>query len=230
MKRRIIVEGPSERTYIQRLMSFLSSEMPLEDDRYSPRLIFYPTITNDMCGGGSYNLVHKTYCEEAPRNRKTPLMIWVDRDIYVRNSNRRERASAVGYANKGTVPDFHFSVMNFEDFLALHFDVELFNRWKDAFNALGHFSVPLHSDEYDEYWQPIWADFIKAHPEVGSGVYKKGSLPEGFISLSSLRNLRMNVRDLKMASLYSQHSSASVPAFPLWLSETLHEIYPVEFP
>lgn len=229
MKRRIIVEGPSERAYMQRLMSFLESDMPLDVDGYSSRLVFYPTVTNNRIGGGSYNLVYRTYREVSPRNLRTPLMIWVDRDIYVRNSNRSERASAAGYANKGTLPDFYFSVMNFEDFLALHFESELFNRWKESLNQNQHFAVPLHGDDYDALWRPVWKDFLDVHSEVGQGAYKKGSLPEGFVSLASLRNLCENVRDPMMAGIFAKHSSSSAPAFPVWLADTLRQIYPEEF-
>ncbi len=230
MKRRIIVEGPSERAYMQRLASFLESEMPLEEDGYSSRLIFYPTITNNRIGGGSYNLVHKAYKTLCPQNPKTPLMVWVDLDIYIRNSNQRERASAAGYKNKGTMPDFHFSVMNFEDFLALHFDEVLFVRWKMTFDLAGHFVVPLHSDKYDKLWQPIWTEFLIKHPEVGIGEYKKGSIPEGFITVGTLNNLRRNILDLKISKLFEQYSSPSTPVFPIWFADILHQIYPVEFP
>ena len=229
MKLRIIVEGPSERAYMQRLMSFLTSDLPLDIDGYSSRLVFYPTITNHRIGGGAYNLVHKTYREISPRNPKIPLMIWVDRDIYVRNSNKNERASAAGYANKGTMPDFHFSVMNFEDFLALHFEPELFTIWKASVEAQGHFMVPLHGGRYDKLWQPIWSEFLRAHPEVGGGAYEKGSLPEGFVSIKTLTNLRKNISDPKMSNLFVQHSSISAPAFPVWLADVLGKLYPEEF-
>ena len=204
--------------------------MPLDADGYSSRLVFYPTVTNDRIGGGAFGLVHRTFREVSPHNRKIPLMIWVDRDIYVRNSNRSERASASSYAGKRTVPDFHFSVMNFEDFLALHFDAGLFEMWKEILDKHGHFVVPLCSDAYDELWRPIWEEFIHVHPEVGHGGYKKGSLPEGFVSLASLRNLRRNVADPMMAELFAKHSSPDASAFPVWLSDMLHRIYPEEFP
>lgn len=230
MRRRIIVEGPSERAYMQRLASFLESEMPLDEDGYSARLIFYPTVTNNKIGGGSYNLVHRTYKALCPQTPKIPLMVWVDLDIYIRNSNQRERASAAGYKNKGTIPDFHFSVMNFEDFLALHFDEGLFSRWKMVFDLQGHFRLPLHSEKYDSLWQPIWAEFLGSHPEVGIGEYKKGSIPEGFITIDALNNLRRNILDSKMAGLFVRHSSHSAPAFPIWFADILHQTYPLEFP
>ena len=229
MKVRIIVEGPSERAYMQRLISFLGSDMPLDEDEFSPRLIFYPRVTNNNIGGGSYSLVRKAYRDESRRNSKCQLMIWVDRDIYVRNSNRYERASAAGYAKKESMPDFHFSVMNFEDFLALHFEEETFAQWKIAFDKQRHFVTPLHSEEYDRLWQPVWTAFLNRHPEVGSGAYRKGSLPEGFITVDSLRNLCNNIADAGMSRLFVQHSSPSAPAFPVWFADVLRRIYPEEF-
>ena len=229
MKFQIIVEGPSERAYVQRLMSFLESELPLDEDGFSSRLVLYPTITNDRIGGGSFNLVSRKFRDIAPANRKMPVVIWVDRDIYIRNSNHRERASSAGYANKGSLPDFNFSVMNFEDFLALHFDDEFFVRWRNAFDMRHHFEVPLHSEEYDELWQSIWKEFVSVHPDVGQGAYKKGTLPEGFITIESLKNVQRHLNDPKMAKLFAEHSSVDTPTFPVWLIGSLSRLYPDQF-
>ena len=38
--------------------------------------------------------------------------------------------------------------MNFEDFLALHFDDDLFDQWYDTISATGHFCKPLLGDVY----------------------------------------------------------------------------------
>jgi len=139
---------------------------------YRIPLTFIPrTVGNGACKAviGHYRSIRKYL-------RYEEIIIWVDFDIYT-------HSEANNYAAKpASVPDFLFSEMNFEDFLALHFEVELFNRWKAVVDARGHFSVPLHSEDYDECWQPIWADFIRAQ------------------------------------------------AFPIWFSDTLHKIYPVEFP
>ena len=75
MKVRIIVEGPSERAYMQRLISFLGSDMPLDEDEFSPRLIFYPRVTNNNIGGGSYSLVRKDLCQRG-------LLRWIHCGIY----------------------------------------------------------------------------------------------------------------------------------------------------
>lgn len=54
-------------------------------------------------------------CRRADKH--TQIVIWVDIDIYVRNEGAVEERNAKGYAHKGELPDFLFSVMNFEDFL-----------------------------------------------------------------------------------------------------------------
>ena len=58
---------------------------------------------------------------------------------------------------------------------------------------------------------------------------RKGSLPEGFITVDSLRNLCNNIADAKMARLFAQHSSISDPAFPVWFVSVLRRIYPEIF-
>ena len=78
----VVNEGASERTYLQSLRSFLANRMPLGDD-FCPRLDLIPRVTNGGIGGGAFPLVRKTYrmCRQADRH--TPIVIWVDADIYV---------------------------------------------------------------------------------------------------------------------------------------------------
>ena len=95
----VVNEGASERTYLQSLRSFLANRMPLGDD-FCPRLDLIPRVTNGGIGGGAFPLVRKTYrmCRQADRH--TPIVIWVDADIYVRNATADERHNAEAYSKK----------------------------------------------------------------------------------------------------------------------------------
>ena len=225
-KYRLICEGPSEWVYVQRLKSFLTGKMPLMDDGFTPRLDFYPTITNNKIGGGSFGLVKRTYKKICPQNRHLPLRIWVDCDIYIRNSNKNECASATGYASKGTMPDFNFMVMNFEDFLAMHFQDALFETWKGIMDNEHHFAVPLHSKEYVPKFEPIWKEYLGA-AEGADTIYRKGSLPEDFVTIESLCNMIRHCDDTKLSTLFSIHAPAG--AFPEFLSRALKDAYPEVF-
>lgn len=227
IKYRLICEGPSEWTYLQRLAAFIVDQLPPMEDGFTPRLSFFPTVTNDKIGGGSFKLVQRTYRKVCPQNRKLPLGIWVDCDIYIRNSNASERANAAGYAQKKTMPDFNFMVMNFEDFVAMHFPDEVFEAWKIEMQNAGHFTVPLHSIDYEPLFEEIWQRYLQVEGCSGMGAYTKGSLPEDFVTEASLKNMMRHCQDLILSSLFAKHAPAG--SFPLFLVRELQKVYPEVF-
>lgn len=228
IKYRLICEGPSEWTYLQRLSAFLVDKLPPMADGFTPRLFFFPTVTNDKIGGGSFNLVQRTYRKVCPQNKRLPLRIWVDCDIYIRNSNAGERANAEGYAQKKTMPDFNFMVMNFEDFVAMHFPDEIFEAWKDEMQNAGHFMAPLHSIDYEQPFKRIWQRYVQSPESSRGGAYKKGSLPEDFVSEESLKNMIRHCQDVILRALFAKHAPAG--AFPMFLADALRSAYPKVFP
>lgn len=227
IKCRLICEGPSERTYIQRLSSFIADQMPPMEDGFTPKLTIFPTVTNDKIGGGSFKLVNRTYRKVSLQNKKLPLRIWVDCDIYIRNSNASERANATGYAQKKRMPDFNFMVMNYEDFVAMHFPEDVFVAWKQEMQNAGHFNVPLHGEEYKPHFEKIWQMYLASVGKSSGERYKKGSLPEDFISVDSLTNMVRHCGDPDLLKLFKLHAPAG--AFPLFLSGMLQLAYPDVF-
>lgn len=221
----VVNEGTSERTYLQSLRSFLANRMPLGDD-FCPRLDLIPRVTNGGIGGGAFPLVRKTYrmCRQADRH--TPIVIWVDADIYVRKATADERHNAEAYSKKGSLPDFCFSVMNFEDFLALHFDDDLFDQWYDAVAATGHFGMPLLGDVYARVFAPIWALQIS---RLGLPIveYAKGDLPVDFISVATVGNMMRHASDTRMQTLFRANTSSQT--FAEFLTNCLRELYPETF-
>lgn len=227
IKYRLICEGPSEWTYLQRLAAFIVDKLPPMEDGFTPRLSFSPSVTNDKIGGGSFKLVQRAYRKVWPQNKKLPLRIWVDCDIYIRNSSACERANAAGYAQKKTMPDFNFMVMNFEDFIAMHFPDDVFEAWKVEMQNAGHFTVPLHSVDYEPLFEKIWQQFLQSVGSSGVESYKKGSLPEDFVTEVSLTNMLRHCQDLILSPLFVQY--APVGAFPLFLSDAMRSAYPEVF-
>ena len=218
----VVSEGASERTYLQVLRSFLVNRMPLGDD-FQPRLNFIPKVTNGGEGGGSFQQVRKTYLACRKSDRRTPIAVWVDVDIYVRNATATERRNAQAYAKKGSLPEFLFSVMNFEDFLALHFDEDLFEKWYAVFKGAGHFERPLNGVDYAPLFAPIWSAQVTRFG-VSDVMYTKGDLPVDFVSHETLYNLMRHVSDPRMHVLFRKYTGAQT--FPEFLASCLKEQYP----
>ena len=195
----IVSEGSSERAYIQQLRSFLANKMPVADD-FRPRLDLIPKVTNNGAGGGQFALVQQTYRKCRKADKRTPIMVWVDADIYVRNEGVVEERNAKSYAGKKNLPDFLFSVMNFEDFLALHFDDDIFEKWYEAFSPQ-HFKVPMHGSQHMPIFVKIWQEHANRN---SCKPYSKGDLPSGFISLHSLKNLT-HIRSAHRRALPREH-------------------------
>jgi len=164
----VICEGPSERAYLQELNRYLAEEaIPLH---------FIPRSSN----GGQYAGVVKKYKEERSNNRRTEILIWVDRDIYERNNDGNMEA----YRSKpADIPDFLFSYYNFEDFLSMHLDRSTLDRWVSSCVGRNHFTIPSYNSKYI-------SDFITF---IG-GAYRKGDMPIE-INTHSLNNLRTHQND-----------------------------------
>ena len=218
----IVNEGSSERAYIQQLRSFLSTKMPLGDD-FRPRLDLIPKVTNNGDGGGQFSLVQQAYRKCRRADKHTQVMIWVDVDIYVRNEGAVEERNAKGYANKGELPDFLFSVMNFEDFLALHFDDDIFETWYQTFSQAGHFKVPFHGSQHMPIFVKVWEEHARRND---CKPYSKADLPTGFVSKHSLHNLIRHASDPRIVRLFRDHTPT--PTFAEFLSAHLKELYSFE--
>lgn len=137
----IVCEGASEKAYIQELNRYLEEEdIPLH---------FIPRPSN----GGQYSPVVKKYREVRKDNRTARILIWVDWDRYLRNDN----ADMDNYLKKPSdIPDFHFSYMNFEDFLSMHHEQSKMQKWWTSCVSRNHFTTPSHSNDY----LPAFNDFI----------------------------------------------------------------------
>ena len=140
-------------------------------------------------GTGAFEKVQTAFFRERRQSPKSAFLIWTDADLAV-----REAASApdkfrlhlpILLGGKNGQPPFLLSPVNFEDFLAQHFDDSLYEEWKKAFLNRGHFETPLYAEEY----VPLFRTFWKRSAGAGSTEYQKGVLPAGWLDEQALRNL-----------------------------------------
>ena len=121
-------------------------------------------------------------------NPSAEKWVWVDADIYVRDY----KDCGTNYQNRASgIPPFHFTVFNFEDFLALHLDDDGFERWVEVMTEAGHFNNPLY-----------WEDYKKHFENVLPG-YQKGGLSADFVTLTSLGNLNRHLSQMPIVNLKS---------------------------
>lgn len=144
----VICEGASENVYLQELNRFLR-------ERRIP-LVFAPKVI----GSGVYKAVANRYREVRRELRGAEIVIWVDMDLYMDSQKDL-------YENKpDSVPDFLFSLMNFEDFLSLHMDRRTLMKWQEVCEEHRHFSEPMFSAVY----LPLFKVTCFPH-------YRKGKMP-----------------------------------------------------
>lgn len=141
----IVCESESEKAYIQQLNRLLS-----RGEYGGAAFCPYPV------GNGHFKPVRKEYKRVQSSQRNCTLIIWVDRDIYIRNENDCE-------TNRLATKDmcFYFSIMNFEDFLMLHQDAAAAQKWFSAIAAKKHWANPLTDDQYLPEFLKFFPDYKK---------------------------------------------------------------------
>ena len=146
----VICEGKSETKYLQELNRFLR-----ENSTENSIVFVHKTV-----GTGHFTEVIKKYRSERKLNKKANIEIWVDYDIYKRN----EQQNCDKYKKKPKgISDFKFNYFNFEDFLIMHFNDDVLNKWKEICKANNHFNEPMKSEKYLKLIQQnIFADYDKS--------------------------------------------------------------------
>ena len=219
----VVCEGASEANYLQNLNRLLATLPPPEGLLACPVRFNLPKLDEASCdkkseyagrcvGNGFYSSLLKAWKKTVKDNRGTDILIWCDCDLYSRN----DKDCYTNYIAKSKhIPDFHFSFQNFEDFIAMHFDDDAFHGWLDEMSKIRHWGNPLHSDDYLPLFQRHFPD------------YAKGSLPDDWLSLQKLNNMRRHIAEVHSLNLNP------IPNFLLFaefLSKTLHRFYLEVFP
>ena len=157
----IICEGDSEFAYIQELNRFLNEQgLPI---------VFIPCNAG---GGGFKNL--RQVCRKIKTRKNGRTYVMADKDIYHRDDNGNGTAYEM---EKGHMPPFLFQTWNFEDFLLMHFPVDIISAWGAESERSGHLRNPLHDGDY----MPIFMMFCEKHKEALEFIFKyeKGDMPFG---------------------------------------------------
>lgn len=170
----IVCEGKSERTYLQRLQSFLDQQEVQGSGFETPLRFIAPKRV--IVKTGTFGKLKSRFNQARKENRRSSIQIWADFDLYHRN----DKKCAELYAKKTAgIPDFLFSYHNFEDFFALHWDAPFLDDWI-RFGNEGHFNSPLHAEGYLPEIKRIFPG------------YSKASLAPDFITWDALKNVKRN--------------------------------------
>lgn len=216
----VICEGKSEVTYLALLSRFIRDYLTGADCAVPP-LSFSGKPQIHGAGGGAYKKVNKAFRNACKSYRQGSIKIWVDADLYL-----REKAKAPNTFAQRTLVEkgfFAFSALVFEDFLAMHFDDALYADWKQMFAAERHFQDPLVEDEYLPVFQPFWQRAV-GNP---AAKYKKGDLPEDWISRGRLTNLCHHCNDTNLVT--PVRTLTPVPTFAEFLRDELTTAFPGMF-
>lgn len=159
----MICEGKSERAYMQELNRFLREQrIPLTFKAFDAH-------------GGNPSCIRAALRHVIMQRRgRGRVFAMLDADIYWRDNE-----------HLSSLPDniiYLFNMWCFEDFLALHYDREMVEKWHESCVAEGHAEEPQHGPQVAARTRNILCHG-----------YKKGRLPRHFsVSWETLYNLISN--------------------------------------
>ena len=78
--------------------------------------------------------------------QKDNIRIWLDKDLYLRDGT--EECSKFNSKDYLILQSL-FSLMNFEDYLALHCTPEIVEDWQSICESNNHFVTPMHASQYE---------------------------------------------------------------------------------
>lgn len=154
----LVCEGSSEENYIIQLNRLF--RYPDSDCK-----VFIPCNAHS----GRYSLIRKKFEEVQKRNKKQKdkIKIWLDKDLYIREgTEENSRYNSKDYL----ILQCLFSLMNFEDYLALHCMPKIVEDWQSICESNNHFVAPMHASQYEK----LFNKFISKN---FSAEYRKGDVP-----------------------------------------------------
>ena len=219
----VVCEGKSEVVYLSLLTRLLGR---LSQDRGDvlPPVAFAGKPPGRGVGTGEIDKVRASFERERRKSPRTAFSIWTDADLAVREAaespEKFRRHLPVLRGGKNGQPPFSMSPLNFEDFLAMHFDSGLYAEWKEAFRAAGHFTRPLHAEQYLPVFRPFW----ERSAGKNAGKYQKGALPADWLGECALRNLFRHCADPEV--LASVRAVTPSPTFGEYLRDVILPAFP----
>lgn len=219
----IICEGKNDVSYLNALQRFVENDVPLLPGEVDPLLRFIPLPEEEGNCTGQFDKIVDTYQSAIEIFDKVSVSVWVDADIYIRNESfhsDKTKFNGTEYLNRSSdIPVFYFSYHNFEDFLALHFDIEKFQYWKSSvllvpnkLSNLSHHDSPLSRSEYAPLFQKVFPRYSK-----------KKKMPFD-LSIERLANLRLNIKDPDIQTMKQLFQPGI--EFGEFLLKLFDEVYP----
>lgn len=218
----VICEGKSEVGYLSALTRLLGRLSQDRGDVFPP-IAFVGKPPARGVGTGAAEKVLAAFVRERRQSPKSQFLIWTDADLAIREASsspdKFRRHLPILLGGKKGQPPFSMSALNFEDFLAMHFDAGLYAEWKECFRTKGHFSTPLHSEEYLPLFRPFW------ERSAGDGFeYQKGALPAGWLDERALANLFRHCGDTEVLGTFR---TLGLPTtFGEWLQTEILSAFP----
>ena len=182
----IFCEGKTEFTYVQNLARLLRE--------YNSSIQLIP---KDI-GGGTVINIRKKIKEYRKNNKKLEGSLLL-RDYDVVLWDRHEEITSIQLG-----VNILYSYQNFEDFLVLHMPDNIVREWVTSTTQAGHFSKPLHAEDY-----------LNLFRQIVCPNYKKGELPFE-LTVDLLNKMLANNNDEKL----SIHSD-----FAIWIKENCVGIF-----
>ena len=108
MEKKIIIvcEGKNDVSYLNALQRFVENDIPLPPGQLDPFLRFVPFPELEGTCTGQYDKIVAAYNSATEIFAPTPVEIWVDADIYIRNeafNSDPSKFNGTEYLNRGAI-------------------------------------------------------------------------------------------------------------------------------
>lgn len=167
----ILCEGDSEVGYITKLNKFL--------DNGNYNFIFH---SNNLHGclkskTSPYSKIVSNF-EEFSKGIKGQFLIWLDEDMFKRGQLKENilKNKLKKFISIHRKVEIIYSTQNFEDFLSMHLEQELFEKWEEICLKQNHFNNPMISTVYEPLMKTIIKDYSKG--KLPSEIYIDDSIIE----------------------------------------------------
>jgi hypothetical protein len=175
----IICEGKSEVSYIERLNRFFdNNDINCSFKTYNLRGV---VPVKDKSEKSSYTKILNIYRNEVlfSKEKGELVILWLDDDMFIEKTLNKDRLRSQFSKECGNNQIiFCYNYENFEDFLVMHLEEDVFLSYYRECDAKQHFKKPLRANEYSIIME-----------QYAFKNYNKGKLPDNFIiDENSLKN------------------------------------------
>lgn len=175
----ILCEGNSETNYITRLNKFLDNEG--YNFTFQSENLHGSLLSKTDTEKSAYNKITNKFKNLLSKSKKGLFVIWLDDDVFKRQQLKKDILENLlkNFNSIHKKIKIIYSYENFEDFLSMHLEQELFEQWERICLEQNHFETPMISTVYE----PLIRTIIKG--------YSKEKLPsEIHIDVDTIKILK----------------------------------------